>query len=123
LGYFDYAGLFGLRYDNGTDTNFQFFVKGTSGNDVTVDTGIPADANFHTILVYSTVAGTFRMSLDGGTEKTFCPSGCDGTVSVPTAFMDPVAQITNTGATAEDLYLDAFKYKARISNSPTNRRN
>jgi hypothetical protein len=122
FGLFDYNSMMGLRYDDG-DANFQYFVKGASGSDAVVSTGVAADTAFHTVLVYSTTAGTIRMSLDGGAEKTFCASGCDGTVTVPTAFMDPIAQIKPMTNAAQDLFLDAFKYKARPGTGSVNKRN
>jgi hypothetical protein len=120
----DPANCFGLRFDTALgDTNFLFYVKGASGTDVTVDTGVAGDTSFHTLYVYSTTAGTLRMVLDGGVEKTFCVVGCDGTVTVPTAAMDPIAQLVTDTAAARSMDLDAFKFKARIAAGSAMRRN
>jgi hypothetical protein len=80
-------------------------------------------SGFHTLLVWSGTAGTIRMALDGGAEKTFCAAGCDGAVTAPTAQMDPLAQLLTDTTSAKTLYLDAFKFKARVSTSASNRRN
>jgi hypothetical protein len=128
---FDRGGMMGLRWDtNQGDTgNFKFFVNPTGGSnggasDVTVDSGVAADSGYHTLLVYSTAAGTIRMSLDGA-EKTFCAAGggCDGTAVIPAAQMDPLAQLVTDTAASRTVYLDAFKFKARVSTSSANRRN
>ena len=121
----DPVNSFGVRLDtNAGDTaNYSFYVKGASGNDVTADSGIAADTGFHSLLVYSTAAGTIRMSLDGGAEKTFCASGCDGTVAVPTAGVTPFAQCVTDTTASKACDLDAFKFKARVATGTANKRN
>lgn len=128
LGTFDNSSSFGIRYDTSSgfaDTNFMLYVKGAAGNDVTVDTGVAADTNYHTLLVYSTTAGTWRMSLDGGTEKTFCASGggCDGSVTLPTASMQPFHQCVTDTNTSKTCLIDAWKFHARVATGATNKRN
>jgi hypothetical protein len=121
---FDRNGMMGLRYDtNLGDTGFQFFMRGASGNDVLIDSGVAGDSAWHTLLVYSTITGTVRMSLDAGTEKTFCSSGCDANLTVPVVQMDPLAQVLTDTAAARTLFLDAFKFKARVATGAGNKRN
>jgi hypothetical protein len=129
----DPLNSFGICWDTNAATctcgagvnNFCFYVKPGSGADVVVDTGVAADTNFHTLLVYSTVAGVFRMSLDGGPEKTFCAAGggCDGTVVMPTGSQVAAAQCMTDTALLKTCRLDAFKFKARVASGATNKRN
>src|SRR6185312_8497825 len=94
---FDPLNAWGLRYDTHAgiaDTNFQFYARGPSGADVTLDTGVAGDTTWHTLLVYSAVAGTIRFSLDGGAEKAFCAAGCDNAaMTIPAAQMDPFVML------------------------------
>lgn len=120
------ANWMGLRYDTHTgiaDTNFQFFVNNSTGTTVPVDSGIAADTNFHTFVMYSTSSGTIRMYLDGGSEVTFCSSGCTATVTVPTTQMDPIASFETDTTAAKTLDIDKFAFRARVSSSTTNKRN
>jgi hypothetical protein len=121
----DPASSMGLRWDTnaGDATTFQFYVKGASGADVTADSGVTADTSYHTLVLYSTAAGTIRMQLDGGGEKSFCASGCNATLSIPTASMDPMAQLATDAAASKSATLDAFRYAARVGTSAVNKRN
>ncbi len=72
------AGV-GVRYLDGSDTTLKFWVSGTLGVWGTVlDTGVPADTNWHTLKIRSDGNTQYRMwmSLDGGAEVDICPSGC-----------------------------------------------
>lgn len=74
----------GVRYLAGTDSTFMFFVNGTSNVwGPLVSSGVPADANWHTLRIRSDGSQAYRMwiSLDGGTERSVCPSGCDLTAA------------------------------------------
>ena len=124
--YYDLANTLGVRYDTHTgfgDSTFMFYVKPATGGDVAVSTGVAADTSFHTLLAYASFTGTIRMSFDGGAEKTFCASGCDGTLTIPTTQMEPFATVLTDSSTSVTADLDAFKFQARVNNGTLNKRN
>jgi hypothetical protein len=122
----DPVSTIGIRFDTvASDSNFTFFVKPASGSVAPYNTGVVADTAYHTLLVYSTTAGKIHMSLDGGTERTFCAAGggCDVEVTVPTAVMMPFFQCGTDTTASKTCDMDAFKFKAVVSTGTTNKRN
>ncbi len=76
------GGGLGVRYVDGTDNNYTFWGTKWSGWGTTVDTGVAADTNWHMLRIRSDGSQAHRilLSLDGGTEVSVCPSGCNITV-------------------------------------------
>lgn len=92
------------------------------------DLGVAMDTNWHTFKVRTdgTTARKLYFSLDGGTEKTLCESGCD--INTSAAAMWPAAGaatngirprvdiVTNTSA-ARNMEVDYFSFKARVGSN------
>jgi len=73
----------GIRYIAGTDTQFVFFANSSPNAwGSTAASGASPDTNWHKVRIRSDGTQTYRMwiSLDGGTERSICPSGCDLTL-------------------------------------------
>lgn len=105
---------FRVRYDTAQgDTDFMFsVVVGGAESGTPVTSGVAVNTNFNTLLVESTVAGTWRFSLNGGTVKTACASGCDITSSLTTASLTPCAFIVSAGsAGARTMDVDAWFWR------------
>jgi hypothetical protein len=91
------------------------FVVRSGSTDYSYDTGVAVDTLWHTLSIRSVSAGTVLLKLDGGTERSACPSGCDLTVTLPSGgFAACALVVTNTSAT-KDLELDFFAFQARVS--------
>lgn len=76
------SGL-GVRHIAGTDSSLTYFA--TSAPNLwgsTLASGVNADTAWHKLRIRSDGTQTNRMwiSLDGGTERSVCPSGCDLTL-------------------------------------------
>lgn len=105
---------FRVRYDTAQgDTNFMFsVVVGGAESGTPVSSGVAVNTNFNTLLVESTVAGTWRFSLNGGTVKTACASGCDITSALTTAALTPCAFLVSAGsAGARTMDVDAWFWR------------
>lgn len=80
----DPAGGVGVRYVAGTDTNFTFYASGAGGSwGATLSSGVAPDTNWHKLKIRSDGATQYKVwvSLDDGTERSVCPSGCDLTLA------------------------------------------
>jgi hypothetical protein len=104
---------FWLRYDTvGGDTAFQLCGKTGAGAETCSTSGVNVDTGvFHKLRIRSTTAGTIRMRLDSGTEKTIV-SGGDINITPSTAVMNPFFQILTRTGSARDLAIDFFGYNA-----------
>lgn len=73
----------GVRYLAGTDATLRFFANSTGGVWGSLsDSGVAPDTAWHKLRIRSDGTQTSRawISLDGGTERSICPSGCDLTL-------------------------------------------
>lgn len=99
-----------LRYDVGAgfaDANFILDVR-VGGGSNTQDTGVVADTDWHEVRIRSTTLGEVLMTLDGGTEYSFCPAGCDVTVTIASDAMIPAFLAGTDNAFAQSIYADAL---------------
>lgn len=125
---------FGLRHDTNASakcgaadtTNFMFWSYNNSGpSDACYDTGVAVDGNFHTLVMRSdgTTNQKVWLSLDGGTERSVCSSGCDFTATVTTTAVIPVATVVNSSGGSATRYVDfdTYGFTARVSNSKNDR--
>lgn len=70
----------GVRFLAGTDSGLTFFATSSSNLwGSTLASGVSPDTAWHRLRIRSDGAQTYRMwiSLDGGTEYSVCPSGCN----------------------------------------------
>lgn len=69
---------FGIRR-TGAETNWQLYFKSGDGTQATDSGWVAADTNWHTLKFASdgTAANKVWVSMDGGTAKSICVSGCD----------------------------------------------
>lgn len=72
-----------LRYLSGTDANLTIAYSNQNSWGDSIDTGVAPDTNWHRLKIRSdgSTANKIWISLDGGTEYSACPSGCDLDVS------------------------------------------
>lgn len=116
----------GLRFDTSagfTDTNFQFFVRVSSGSEAVSDSGVAADTNRHTLVVYSDGVNANRIyaKLDNGTPVSFCASGCTVATAPPSVNYDPVAIVVTDTTATRSFSADLFAYKATVSTAVDDR--
>jgi hypothetical protein len=123
---------FGLRWDTsaaakcgGADTaNFKFYsINYTGASHACVDSGVPADTAFHTLIIESDAAhggssnGKVWFRLDAGTWRSICSTGCDATGNITTAGLIPLAaQIVSnsTSATVHSMEIDKLALQLRV---------
>lgn len=72
-----------------------------------------ADTNYHKIRFYSNVVGTWWAQFDANTARSFCASGCNTTVTVPTTAVFPIAQVITRTAAVNTENIDFFSFRAR----------
>lgn len=121
IGYYTYSAAaigrraLGLRFDTsaGDTGTFRYYytLESESSYGGAVDSGVSVDANYHVFRLRSdaTESGKFYLSLDGGTEKTFCSAGCDmnhGGAFNLTAGRAFKARLAPLEAAAKNLILD-----------------
>jgi hypothetical protein len=101
---------------SGGDTTFHLCNNGTPANQIEIcyDTGVNADTNYHKLRVHSAASGTIGLTLDAGTEQTFCASSCTFTLTPSNSVnMGPFfASVSDTTTTAETLLVDFWRFKA-----------
>jgi hypothetical protein len=103
-----------LRYDTAlSDTNFMYCRRAASDTENCVSSGVAADTNWHTLRIFSTVAGTVTFTLDGAASQCFtsAASGCGAnSQTMPTAVLSPslTAKTVSGGATYVELDRWAF---------------
>jgi hypothetical protein len=113
-----------LRYDTNQSDTYFMYENRVSGAATTANSGVAVDTSFHTLDIYSTVAGTIHFALDGANDKTVCASGCDITATPSTLAMDScLVMATDTNASASYAQWDMWAFSARLSTSATNKRN
>jgi hypothetical protein len=129
------ADVIGLRLDTnsgapgGADSgNYKFEVRVAGASPILVDSGVPADTNFHTVMIRMMAANRIGFTLDGGTEKLICAAGqtgCDATGTLPSANMDACAIAATDDTTPVELQVDKFSFSARVQTAApgTNGRN
>jgi hypothetical protein len=90
-----------VRYDTTLgDTNFTF-VTSKTGAKTAVPSTIPADTNWHDVLVSSVVVGQIIFTIDGGTPVTIA-------TNIPNAYAFASCYIGNTTTADKDLNVDFF---------------
>jgi hypothetical protein len=104
----------GVRYDSAADTSLTFYAEdgGTTG---VLASGVAPGVTWHLLKVRAdgTTNQKVWMSLDGGTEKSACASGCD--LAIPGAFdytryYGPFAGIQTTDAMGKKLDVDYYSW-------------
>lgn len=103
---------FRVRYDTALgDTNFTFGVI-AAGTETALASAVAVNTNFNTLLVNSTVAGTWRFQLNGGAVVTACASGCDITATLTTVALTPCAFLVSaTAAGARTMDVDFWAWR------------
>lgn len=100
-----------VRYDTAAaDTQFTFESRSGGVSTTSVTNSKNADTNFHAFRIRSTVAGTLRFSVDGGTETSIA-------TNVPSAALLPVIQVITRTAGAATATLDVISYSGITSRS------
>jgi hypothetical protein len=95
------ATFMGVQYDtNAGDTYFQF-VCSDSSVATSLNTHVLGDTGWHTLRMWSAVAGTILFSLDGGVVQTI-------STNVPSADLTPSLQILADTAAAMSADIDFF---------------
>lgn len=77
------AGI-GVRFASASDTQFTFYASSTAASyGSTLASGVTADTNWHKFKIRAdgTTAYKAWVSLDDGTERSVCASGCDLTLA------------------------------------------
>ncbi len=110
---------FGLRYDTNAgaaDTAFKFVACKASACTVHATNLGVVNTSFHTLRLYSNVAGEIHAVLDAGTDLCFNSGGtggCTASANVSTSELTPNFVCGNdTTAAASNCQVDAFKFKA-----------
>jgi hypothetical protein len=88
-----------------SDTKYTAVTRSASTSTYTTTNQIAADTSFHHFRIRSTVTGTIRFSVDGGTEDAV-------STNVSTANMTPFFQIITRTTAAKSAVLDYFSYLA-----------
>jgi hypothetical protein len=103
-----------------SDANFMLEVR-TGGTPVTIDTTVACDTAYHRLRVRTDgTSGKIFMTFYNATgtislaEKSFCPSGCDATVTLPTQKLMPGFILGNSGAAGTARTADIDMWKAAI---------
>jgi hypothetical protein len=107
------AGYF-IRYDTNaccSDTNWQLCTS-TGASESCQDTGTAANTSYHTVRIRSTTAGTILLTLDGGTEYSFCAAACDVTATISTENMGAMFLIFNDTTADKKMNVDVFAFEA-----------
>jgi hypothetical protein len=96
---------FGVRFDTGaSDTNFTL-VTSAASTVTTSASSVAADTNFHHFRIWSTVAGTINMSVDGGTTVS-------SSTNVPTGGVTPFVRILTRTTATKVATVDFISYMA-----------
>jgi hypothetical protein len=109
----------GLRYDtnlgDGATGTWRLIHRISTPTETAYDTGISADTAWHTLRMYSTVAGGVIVQLDGNAAWTVCNSGCTLVPpTITTSQMDAALSIVNDAAAAKFAEVDFFGFSARV---------
>ncbi len=103
-----------------SDSNFMLEVR-TGGTPVMIDTTVACDTAYHRLRVRTDgTSGKVFMTFYNSTgtislaEKSFCPSGCDATVTLPTQKLMPGFILGNSGAAGTARTADVDFWKAAI---------
>jgi hypothetical protein len=70
-----------------------------------INTGVPADTNYHDIRVRSLVAGTLLLTFDNGPEQSI-------NTNVSTLSQTPFSSVVTDTTATRSIYLDAWKFAA-----------
>ena len=101
-----------VEYDtanSNTNTDFTLVTRSSSTSSYQAS-AVATDTSYHHIKIFSTVAGTIGMSVDGGTAVTT-------TTDVTASVMEPFVQIFTRTAAAKTLNLDFYSYMAATGRS------
>ena len=105
-----------LRFDAAVgfaDANFMLCVRKSSlESEVTYDTGVVADNAWHKLSIRSQDAGVVYMALDADAEKSFGPSGCDVTVTLPSGNLEPGFICASSDGSGQYLDCDYAAFQA-----------
>lgn len=106
-------------------STWQMKVEAYGGTAGTYDTGVTADTGFHSAC-WRTDGTKVYMRWDGGTEHSFCLSGCDTAATIPDGSSNKYslgfAAIT-LDTTSKNLLVDFAAYNRAISTANARKRN
>jgi hypothetical protein len=114
-------------YYNATSTagNWHAQVGAYAGTQGDWDTGVAADTIFHSAC-WSGDGAKVYVQMDGGTKRSFCPSGCDVTATIPdgssNAYALVAAAMTNDAA-SKWVDVDYLGYARTLPGALARRRN
>lgn len=108
------AGV-GVRYSSASDSQFVFYASAADNSyGSTLSSGVAPDTNWHKLKIRSDGATQYKVwiSLDGGTERSVCPSGCELTLAASSAgaFRAFVFSHKTTEAVAKSLEMDYLRF-------------
>lgn len=108
------AGV-GVRYASASDSQFVFYASAADNSyGSTLSSGVVPDNAWHKLKIRSDGGTSYRVwvSLDGGTERSVCPSGCDLTLTASSAgaFRAFVFSHKTTEAVAKSLEMDYLRF-------------
>jgi hypothetical protein len=105
-----------LRYDQAVgfaDPHLMLCARHSSADsEMSYDTGVAADTNFHTLRIRSLEAGVALMTLDYGAEISFGPAGCDVTVTLPSGGLEPTFSCGTTDGTLVTMDCDYAAFQS-----------
>jgi hypothetical protein len=104
------AGFY-LRYDTATDTNWELCVC-TGSSETCQDTAVSPNTSFHKVRIRSTTIGTILITLDGGTEYSFCAAACDVTATIDTGNFMPAFSVGTLTTAARNIDSDFWAFEA-----------
>lgn len=113
------SNFIGVRYDSTTAaTNFYLTARTYGGTAGEFDSGVAGDSTtWHTLVgrVDATTANKIWLSLDGGTEKSFCASGCDVAATVSGLVFTTSVRVQTKESVNKYVVLDYYGAKSQIS--------
>lgn len=100
-----------------TAGNFFLAARMYGGTAGTYDSGVAVDTGWHTLLIRGDTATASKvyLSLDGGTERSFCASGCDTTATVDTYPLATQFRLKSKEAVDKQIVADLVKIKYKVS--------
>jgi len=100
-----------------TAGNFVLAARMYGGTAGTYDSGVAVDTGWHTLLIRgdASTASKVYISLDGGTERSFCASGCDTTATVDTYPLATQFRLKSKEAVDKQIVADLVKIQYKVS--------
>jgi hypothetical protein len=100
---------------SGADSTVKLCAEATSSYlETCADTGVSTDANQHVLRIRGIASGEVGLTLDSGSEVTFCSSGCTVTLTPTTAanITPGFEVVSNAAATYGELFVKFWRFKA-----------